>query len=91
MGIQIYFSDFFEVDPDDLHAYGTIDISLVSDLPLFLDPFLLFNSEERHFHELHDEIIRYLTFLRDKAEAGSIRGGLLTEWFCFPERKFVVR
>ena len=41
--IQVYFSDFFRVDREVIEAYGAVDISLINDLPLFVDPFLLFN------------------------------------------------
>jgi uncharacterized heparinase superfamily protein len=37
----------------------------VSDLPLFIDPFLLFNSDKPEYQELHDGIIAYLRFLRN--------------------------
>lgn len=85
MSIEIYFSEHFGVSPKTLEAFGTVDISLVSDLPLFLDPFLLFNSEDKEHQHLHAEIIRYLTFLRDKASSGPIRKGLRDQWFRFPE------
>lgn len=87
MSVQVFFSDFFDVPPDTLIDHGTVDISLVNDIPLFIDPFLLFNSEKPEYRALHDEIIRYVTFLRDKAASGSIKEGLLREWFCFPEVK----
>lgn len=41
---DIYFSDYFGVDAHALSEYGAFDISVVSDLPMFIDPFLLFNS-----------------------------------------------
>jgi hypothetical protein len=41
--------------------------SLVTDLPLFIDPFLLFNSKKRVYGELQDRMIGYLCFLRDGA------------------------
>ena len=85
MSVDIYFSDHFEIDGQALADFGTVDISLVSDLPLFLDPFLLFNSDDPEHRQLHNELIQYLVFLRDKAAIGGIRKGLLTEWFCFPE------
>lgn len=44
--MELYFSQHFDVDPDLLEEYGALDISLVSDLPLFVDPFLLFNSDD---------------------------------------------
>ena len=43
---QIYFSDAFEVSPQILEEYGAFDVSLLNDLPLFIDPFLLFNSKK---------------------------------------------
>ena len=39
--MDVYFSDHFGVDPDTIEAYGAFNISLVADLPLFIDPFLL--------------------------------------------------
>src|SRR5690349_3069849 len=50
---QVYFSERFEVDPAVLEAYGALDISVVTDLPLFIDPFLLFNSEKSDYQALH--------------------------------------
>lgn len=47
--IKVYFSDFFEIDEDIIEEYGAINISLINDLPLFIDPFLLFNSENPDF------------------------------------------
>ncbi len=40
---EIYFTDFFKVTPEVLEEYGAFNISLINDLPLFIDPFLLFN------------------------------------------------
>lgn len=87
MSIQLFFSDFFDVPPDAIADWGAVDISMVNDIPLFIDPFLLFNSEDPNYQALHQEIIKYVTFLRDKAAAGTIQQGLLKEWFCFPEVK----
>jgi hypothetical protein len=70
------FTDYFEVDPKVVESYGAFDVSLVSDLPPFIDPFLLFNSEKAEYQVLHASIIRYLTFLRDKSLAGNISPGL---------------
>ena len=39
--MDIYFSDFFQVSPDILEKYGAFNVSLINDLPLFIDPFLL--------------------------------------------------
>ena len=82
-----YFSEQFEVRRAVLAKYGAFNASLVTDLPLFIDPFLLFNSRKRKYRELHDRIIDYLRFLREKAEEGSIDPGLLRAWYRFPEVK----
>jgi hypothetical protein len=82
---RIYFTDFFEVDPAVLEEYGAFDVSLINDLPLFIDPFLLFDSEEARYRELHEAIIRYVKFLRDVSVDTSISPGLVDHWFRFPE------
>ena len=66
--MELYFSDYFEVEPDVLDEYGAFNISVVTDLPLFIDPFLLFNSDNPEYRQLHDSIIKYLIFLRDEAK-----------------------
>jgi hypothetical protein len=80
-----YFSDVFGVPPEDLDVYGAFNISLLADLPLFIDPFLLFTNESPTYRGLHDEIVRYVCFLRDKAAAQTIDDGLLRSWFMFSE------
>ena len=83
---RIYFTDFFEVDPVVLAAYGAFNISLINDLPLFIDPFLLFDSEHEQYKTLHEEIIKYVKFLRDiSASDEAIAKGLRDHWFRFPE------
>lgn len=82
-----YFSEVMGVDADILDGYGAFDVSLVTDLPLFVDPFLLFGSDKKEYNELHDKIISYLIFLRDKSLAGPVSEGLLASWYCFPEIK----
>lgn len=84
---RIYFTDFFGVPPTMLEEYGAFDVSLVNDLPLFVDPFLLFNSENPVYLQLHEEIIRYLRFLRGKARPGSRDHGQLRAWYHFKEVK----
>lgn len=82
---KIYFTDFFEVMPEVLEGYGAFNVSLINDLPLFIDPFLLFDSEKQEYKALHEEIIRYVKFLRDVSSDDSINKGLLDSWFRFPE------
>lgn len=62
--MKIYFSDFFNISPDDLDSFGAFNISLIYDLPLFIDPFLLFVSKRPQYQILHNEILDYLTFLQ---------------------------
>lgn len=82
----LYFSEYFDVAPGDLEAYGAFDISLVSDLPLFVDPFLLFHSPKEEYQELHEGIIRYLVFLRDHATP-ELDPALIASWYRFKEVK----
>jgi hypothetical protein len=86
-GIDIYFSDFFDIAPSVLETYGAFNISLINDLPLFIDPFLLFNSRKSEYQDLHGEMIRYVRFLRDKAATGPLDKGLIDAWFTFREVK----
>lgn len=84
----MYFSDVFNVDETLIEEYGAFNISLINDLPLFVDPFLLFNSENKKYKELHNCIIDYLIFLRDKAGCNPLADkGILGAWYKFPEVK----
>lgn len=68
--MRVYFSDFFEIDPEIIEKYGAFNVSLLNDLPLFIDPFLLFNSKKKKYQELHENMLQYLRFLRDKSIMG---------------------
>ena len=83
--INSYFSDYFNVPQRTIEKYGAFNISLLADLPLFIDPFLLFNSKKPIYRALHDDMIKYLTFLRDKVSSGPLDTGLIDAWFRFPE------
>lgn len=85
--MKIYFSDFFDVSPDKLDEYGAFNVSLINDLPLFIDPFLLFGSKKPEYQKLHDSIIKYLTFLKTKAENGVTEISQIKSWYLFPEVK----
>lgn len=85
--MNIYFSDYFGIPVDVLDTYGAFNVSLINDLPVFIDPFLLFNSENLEYQELHKRIIEYITFLRKMSEGGKISKGLISHWFLFPEVK----
>src|SRR5438128_157201 len=87
ISIKIYFADFFNIDPKILKDYGAFNISLINDLPLFIDPFLLFESEKNEYQELHKNILKYLTFLKAKAESGEANKTKIKAWYVFPEIK----
>jgi hypothetical protein len=84
--VRIYFSDFFGINKSALEKYGAFNISLLADLPLFVDPFLLFNSKKPVYRDLHERMIKYLRFLRDKSvDDPGLDAGLLNAWYKFPE------
>lgn len=83
--MNIYFSEVFGVSSRALDRYGAFDISLVSDLPLFVDPFLIFNSRRPVYRKLHRGIVRYLRFLHKQAKSQALTPGLIHGWYRFPE------
>lgn len=56
MNGDLNLSQIFEIQPDVLEQYRALGISLISDLPLFVDPFLLFHSDKAEYQACHDEI-----------------------------------
>ncbi len=84
---RILFSDYFGIDKKILNDYGAYDISLVADLPLFIDPFLLFNSDKPEYQKLHQSIIDYLRFLKEKSLNEKLTPGLIFNLYRFPEVK----
>lgn len=85
--MKIYFTDYFEVSPEELDSYGAFNISLINDLPAFIDPFLLFNSNNSEYQDLHENIIKYVQFLRDESKVNNLEDGLIKTWYRFPEVK----
>lgn len=83
--VDVYFTDYFGVTERQLKTHGAFNVSLVADLPLFIDPFLLFNSKKPKYKALHDEIIKYLRFLRDRSVGGGLPAPLVKNWYAFPE------
>jgi hypothetical protein len=75
--MKVYFSDVFKVKPSVIEKYGAFNISLINDLPLFIDPFLIFNSSSKEYQRLHKEILKYVAFLRDQSVAKNVNEGLL--------------
>ena len=48
--VDLYFSEYYEIDPAVLEEYGAFDISVVSDLPLFVDPFPRCRASAKPWH-----------------------------------------
>lgn len=82
---KIYFSDIFDVSQGTLSDYGAFNVSPIVDLPLFVDPFLLFTSKKPEYQALHEEIIKYLRHLRDLSVKGMSDKGVLRDLYCFKE------
>ena len=85
--LNLHFSDFFNIDEKVLNLYGFFNISLINDFPLFIDPFLLFESDKAEYKKLHNDIIKYITYLRDRVIAKDLRAGEIEHLFYFPEIK----
>lgn len=82
MNPQLLFNQYFEIDQCLLDRYGALNICLEADLPLFVDPFLLFSSTNPEYRDLHDKIVGHLIFLRALAIDNPAIGLTL---FQFPE------
>jgi len=67
MSIKLLFSEYFEIDSNLLDSYGALNICIDSDLPLFIDPFLLFSSDKPEYIDLHEKIVSHLISLKDLA------------------------
>lgn len=78
------FSEKFKVEKNKIEEYGAIDISLVCDIPLFIDPMLIFNSAKEEYKELHNSIIKYFHFLAKKSEQKLDKTDIKT-WYTFNE------
>lgn len=64
---KLLFSDYFEIGSSLVDKYGALNICLSSDLPLFIDPFLLFASHRKEYKLLHDKVVNHLLILKDYA------------------------
>lgn len=80
----MFFSEQFRIDAELIKEYGAVDISLVCDIPLFIDPMLIFNSDKPEYLALHKEIIQYFHFLYTKAKQG-LSSSEINTWFNFSE------
>ena len=82
----MFFSEKFNVDRELIIKYGAVDISLVCDLPLFIDPMLIFNSKKLSYQKLHNYLIKYFAFLTEKSEEG-VNKDEIKFYFTFSEIK----
>ena len=80
----MFFSEYYGIESSVVENYGAVDISFVCDIPLFIDPMLIFNSEKEEYKVLHEEIIKYFHFLYQKATSG-LQEKELKAWFEFNE------
>lgn len=84
MSIKLLFSEYFEIDSEVLDEYGALNICIDTDLPLFIDPFLLFSSEKAEYIKLHDQVVGHLIQLKELATSNQDSDIRL---FQFPEIK----
>lgn len=61
---KLLFSDYFEINSSTLESYGALNICLSSDLPMFVDPFLLFASEKPEYKALHKKVVNHLLIFK---------------------------
>lgn len=64
---KLLFSNYFEIDDSTLENFGALNICLSSDLPMFIDPFLLFASEKSEYQNLHKKVVNHLIILKNYA------------------------
>lgn len=65
MNSQLLFSEYFNIDSAVVDKYGALNLCIEADLPLFIDPFLLFASKKPEYKDLHDKIVGHLKMLKD--------------------------
>lgn len=80
----MFFSEYYGIATSIIEEYGAVDIPFVCDIPLFIDPMLIFNSEKKEYKKLHKKIIKYFHFLYKKAQEG-LSTKELGAWFEFNE------
>ncbi|MCT4605768.1 MAG: hypothetical protein N4A64_06625 [Marinisporobacter sp.] len=84
---KISFSDFFNVDKEIMKQYGAFNLSLISDTPAFIDPFLLYCSNKSTYQKAHKDMIEYIKFLCKNAVKAKKDINLQKEYYYFKEPK----
>lgn len=83
---KLLFSDYFTIEQSKLDEYGALNICLSADMPLFIDPFLLFASDDENYKQLHQSLIDHLLILKEIAIEDK-ESGVNNSIFRFPEIK----
>lgn len=83
---KLLFSDYFNIDKSKMDEYGALNICLSADMPLFIDPFLLFASDDDNYKQLHQNLIDHLLILKEIAIEDK-DAGIENSIFRFPEIK----
>lgn len=83
---KLLFSDYFDINQSIMDEYGALNICLSADMPLFIDPFLLFASEDEEYKKLHAGLIDHLLILKEIAIQDK-ESGVNNSLFRFPEIK----
>lgn len=81
------FSDYFKISKNVMDENGIYDISIVSDTPVFIDPFLLYVSNKLEYQNAHEQIMKYLLFLCKKVKTNENEKSLKKKYFYFKEPK----
>lgn len=79
-----FFSEHFWITKESMDQYWAMDIVINHDNPLFIDPFLLYASKKKIFRKRHENIIEYLSYLKDKSME-SLTTQELKQYYCFSE------
>lgn len=83
---KLLFSDYFEIGNSILENFGALNICLSSDLPMFIDPFLLFASKKPEYQILHKKVVNHLLILKNYATENNGKD-VDINLFRFPEIK----
>jgi len=81
------FSNYFQISKDIMNEHGIYDIPIISDTPVFIDPFLLYISNKPEYQNAHEQIMKYLLFLCKKVKTSESDNSLKQKYFYFKEPK----
>jgi hypothetical protein len=70
--VKVHFSGYFEVEPKVLYDYGAFNVSLINDLPLFIDPFGQLRAQFNNY--LASQLPK---LPKDREPSASVRGACI--------------